>query len=295
MRKVMFVLMLSLCASQAFAVEKLNVITSITPLYSIVSAIGGDSVNLSLVIPPGASPHTFAPRPSQIINFARADVFVQVGAGMEYWADKVIRASGNKKLVIISCSDGLDLIRELYRDTDDPHSKTGAANPHVWLDPVNVKFFSGRIAEALGKARPELKTVFDANYAAFAARLDALDMKIKKDTSQFSVKQFVEFHPAWEYFAKRYGLTPVGTIEEFPGKEPTPKEIQKIIKQIDKYGIKAVFAEPQLSPKAAKVIADEAHVKVVMLDPEGKAGQSGNGDYILLMERNLEAMKEAMK
>jgi zinc transport system substrate-binding protein len=110
----------------------------------------------------------------------------------------------------------------------------------------------------------------------------------------FRIRKYVAFHPAWSYFARRYGLEEVGVIQESPGREPTPRHIENLIRAIEAFGIQAVFAEPQLNPTAAEAIAAEAGVKVLILDPLGGPDLPGRDSYIGLMEYNLEIMRRAM-
>lgn len=290
MKKTMFVLCLIAAGTGVFASGSLRVVASIIPLYNITAAIAGDRAGLVCMVPPGASPHTFNPKPSQIKSLADAELFIQAGAGFEFWAPKLIKASGNKKLKVLSVTDGIKLEEEAgHEEEQGHHAESG--NPHVWLDPVLVKDFSVKICAALSELRPADRKYFEGNLKKFGAQLDALDIYFKKETSKFYVKEIVSFHPAWVYFEKRYGLTEVGVIQATPGREATPKELKNIILQIKKYGIKTIFAEPQLPRKAADVIAKEAGVNVLIIDPNGEA----DGDYIGFMKKNFDVMKEAMK
>ena len=127
------------------------------------------------------------------------------------------------------------------------------------------------------------------------AELDALDRDIADTVNQFKTREVISFHASWDYFAARYGLTLAGVIEKTPGRNPTPREIAGIVSSIKAYHIRAVFAEPQFSPKVADVIAREAGVKVLILDPLGGETLAGRNTYIGLMTYNLQIMKEAMQ
>ena len=290
MKKLFVFMFLFFSSTCLLAADKIKVVTSIVPLYNITAAIAGDKADLLSLVPPGSSPHTFSPKPSQLKAMADADLFIQVGAGMEFWADKLVKASENKKLKILTITDGVPL---LAGDSDELLEKNGrrAGNPHVWLDPIITKYFSWRICGALCALAPTDAAYYKANYKKFSNELDKLDMYFTKETKKLTLKEVISFHPAWIYFEKRYGLKEVGVIEAVPGKEPTPKELQTIIAQIKKYGIRTIFAEPQLPRKAADVIAKEASVSVLIIDPNGLA----DGDYIGFMKKNFEIIKEAMK
>jgi len=141
---------------------------------------------------------------------------------------------------------------------------------------------------------PAHQQAYEANLANYLHRLADLDRDIKTAVAGLRQKDYVCFHPAYTYFSRRYGLKEVGVIEAAPGREPSPGHLQKIIAAIRQTGVKAVFAEPQLSPRVAEVIAHEAGVKVLFLDPLGGRSPYGS-DYIKLMRHNLAVLAQAMQ
>jgi ABC-type Zn uptake system ZnuABC Zn-binding protein ZnuA len=163
------------------------------------------------------------------------------------------------------------------------------------MDPMVVMSLAENIGQALMRLDPEHSQEYGERVAAYQKQLRALDERIQQTVEQFRIREYVAFHPAWSYFARRYGLVEVGVIQESPGREPTPKHLQSIIRAIQDHGIQAVFAEPQLNPSAASAIASEAGVKVLILDPLGGAGVPGRDSYIDLMEYNLKMMRGAMR
>lgn len=289
MKKFMIFAAALLIYSSVYA-DRLKIVASIVPLYNITAAIAGNKADLMSMVPPGTSPHTFSPKPSQIIAMSNADLFIKVGSGMEFWADKIVDAAANTKMMVITITDGIPL---LAGDSDEPVDKQGhrAGNPHIWLDPVLTKQFSGRICDTLVKLDPADSSYFKNNYKKFSKELDKLDAYIKVETGKFRVKELVSFHPAWVYFEKRYGLKEIAVIETVPGRQPSPKELQEIVVQIKKYSIKTIFAEIQLPRKSADVIAKEAGVTVLILNPLGDIGE----DYATFMKNNFKIITEAMK
>lgn len=276
-----------LCAP-AMAAGKLNIVVSIAPVYNMTRAVAGDRADITLLVPPGASVHTFSPKPSQIIALAKADMFIIIGAGLEFYADKMIKTSDNKNLGVVRLSDGLKLLA----GADEDEKQYG--NPHIWLDPVIAMGMAERIKEALISKDPSDRDYFTENTRVFEGKLKKLDSSIAKDVKKFRIKNLVSFHPAWAYFENRYGLKEVGVIELTPGRQPSPGEIEDIVKRIKKYGIKTIFAEPQLPRKSADVIADEAGIRVLILDPLGEPDDGPDG-YIKFIEKNFSIMKEAME
>jgi ABC-type Zn uptake system ZnuABC Zn-binding protein ZnuA len=284
---LMSLLAFILSASEVPA-QPLKIVTSISPVGDMVREVGGDRVVVRVLLPPAASPHVFEPTPSTARDIFQAKLFFGIGAGLDFWAEKLVRASRERTKIVL-LSGGMKLLHE---GGVHGHGHE-AANPHVWLDPVLAMEMVRKIEKTLQEADPQGAHTYRVRSAEYIAKLQALDAEIRKTVSTFTIKSFVSFHPAWDYFALRYGLKSVGVIEESPGKEPSPQRLQAIVKAIRHYHIRAVFAEPQLNPKTAEVIAHEAGVKVIMLDPEG--GLPGRETYLDLMKYNLARLKEAMQ
>ena len=268
--------------------QPMKVAATINPIGNLVKEVGGERVEVQVLLPPGASPHIFEPTMGTAKELSQSRIFFEVGAGLDFWAEKLVKGV-KRNIRVVVLSDGMNLLRE---EGDHGHGY-GAANPHVWLDPVLAVEIVKKIEKALEEADPQGAGVYRKRSADYIAQLKNLDAEIRKAVSTFTIKNFVSFHPAWDYFSLRYGLKSVGVIEESPGKEPSPRKLEAIVKAIRAYRIRAVFAEPQLNPKIAEVIAREAGVKVVMLDPEG--GLPGRETYLSLMKYNLGQMRKAMQ
>jgi zinc transport system substrate-binding protein len=298
-------------AGAAAPAGKLLVAATIVPLGDFCRQIGGDLVQVQVLIPPGASPHLFEPAPSVMARASQARVFVYIGAGLEPWAARLLRSRGSNNLVVVEAAQGMPLLG--LDEQHDHHEAAGAqahtvkpaekadahethlaGNPHIWLDPVLAQEICRKIAGALIQADPGHRTQYEANLKSYLAALETLHQEIQQQARAWSLRDFVSFHPSFSYFARRYNLHEVGTIEAAPGREPTPRHLQKLVAAIRSYGIKVVFAEPQLNPRVAEVIAQEAGVKVLRLDPIGGPPPYGT-DYLLLMRYNLAALDEALR
>ena len=277
--------------------EKLPVITSIYPIADMIQQVGGDLVDVTCVLQAGDSPHTFEPKPSLVKKFSSARIFFIVGAGFEFWAQKFVNLSG-KRLKTVVLSQGVSLIHttEHHHDkTDVSDHKSAVANPHIWLDPEIVKSMVNKIIAALCEVDRQHKIYYKQQGKKYLDELDKLHRLIKATVETFSIRKYVSFHASWDYFARSYGLESVGIIEAAPGRDPTPLQIRNIIALIKKHRIRAVFAEPQLNPRAAKVIAREANVNVLLLDPLGGSEIKKRSTYLDLMKYNLSVLQEAMK
>ena len=297
-------------ASAAPPAGKLLVAATIVPLGDFCQKIGGDLVQVQVLIPPGASPHAFEPAPSVMARASKARVFVYIGAGMEPWADKLLRSRGRDGLVVVEAAQGVPLLQDTHQHHHEEAEKPGhtgrhheekesadllhGGNPHIWLDPVLAQDICRKIAAAFIQADPGHRAHYEANLKSYLAALDELDREIQQHAEKWRLRDFVSFHPSFTYFARRYKLHEVGTIEAAPGREPTPRHLQNLVAAIRSYGIKVVFAEPQLNPRVAEVIAQEAEVKVLKLDPIGGPPPYGS-DYLQLMRANLAALDEALR
>jgi len=262
--------------------QRIVVAASIAPLAHFVREVGGDRVEVRVLVPPASNPHVFEPKPSHLRWLARAHLLVLNGAGLEYWAPKLVAAVANPKLTVIETARGMSLLDE----------GTHGANPHLWLDVRAAMTQVERIRDALVAIDPGGELFYRENAARFLRRLEELDSEIAAETAAWPQRQFIALHSAWVYFARRYGLEQVAAIERAPGREPTPVELAAIVTLARKIGARAIFAEIQLSPKAAEALAREAGLEVLMLDPHGftVAGQ----DYVAMMRYNVAQLRRGL-
>ncbi len=258
-------------------------VASIAPLAYFARRVGGDRVEVQMLIPPGSNPHTFEPKPADLESLSKAKLLVLNGISLEYWADAMVNAAHNLNLKVIVTADGLPILR------GDEHGETG--NPHVWLDPINAVHQVGKIRDALIEVDPDGSDLYRANANKLIEDLNALDAEIRAAVATFPSKSFAAQHATWDYFAKRYRLHEAAVIETTPGMEPSPRDIAGIVETIRRDHIGAVFAEPELSPKAAQAVASEAGIKLLVLNP---LGLPPDYDYLKTMRYNLALMKKGL-
>jgi zinc transport system substrate-binding protein len=267
----------------AAAADRVLVAASIAPLADFARQIGGNRVDVFTLVPPGASPHTYEIAPRQVVRVAQARLLVLNGIGLEYWANKLVAAAGNPALQVVDTSQGIPLLDA------GPHG----ANPHVWLDVRQAVLQVQRVSNALIKVDPAHAAEYESNTGTYRKRLERLDAEIAAEVAHWQHHEFIAFHPAWVYFARRYGLAQAAVIEKSPGREPSPAEIASIVQTARRIGARAIFAEPQFSPKAAATIAEESDARVVFLDPLG--GTSHSQTYVDLMRYNVAQMASALR
>ncbi|MDN5377556.1 MAG: zinc transport system substrate-binding protein [Sulfurospirillum sp.] len=271
MKKLILSLLL-LVSSNLLA--KVNAVVSIIPQQTILEQIGGDKVEITLMVTPGNSPHTYEPKPAQMREIEKANLYFTIGVEFEKaWLDKFVAQNG--KMKVISVAKGIEKLpmkehshegHEHKAHDDHEHANT---DPHVWTSPENVKIIATNIYEALLRVDKAHKEYYFKNLENFLAKVDALNEKIMltlKDTPKGT--KFMVFHPSWGYFAKQYDLEQIAI--EVSGKEPKPKELMHIIEEAKEENIKALFTQPEFSDKSATIIAKELQVPVIKVSPLAK-------------------------
>jgi zinc transport system substrate-binding protein len=226
------------------------------------------------MVTPGNSPHTYEPKPAQMREIEKANLYFTIGVEFEEaWLDKFVAQNG--KMKVISVAKGIEKLpmkehshegHEHKAHDDHEHANT---DPHVWTSPENVKIIATNIYEALLRVDKAHKEYYFKNLENFLAKVDALNEKIMltlKDTPKGT--KFMVFHPSWGYFAKQYDLEQIAI--EVSGKEPKPKELMHIIEEAKEENIKALFTQPEFSDKSATIIAKELQVPVIKVSPLAK-------------------------
>jgi zinc transport system substrate-binding protein len=258
--------------------DRIGVVVTILPQAEFVEKIGGEKVQVAVMVPPGASPHTYEPTPSQLQAVSTAKVYAKVGSGVEFelaWMDKIIDA--NKDILVVDCSQGIELIHMGGNEEGKGY------DPHIWLSPKNAEIMVETIYKGLIQVDPSNQEYYEQNKNAYRKELETLDETISQALSEISTKKIMVLHPAWGYFCREYGLEQIPIEAE--GKEPTPQGIIYLIEQAREYNIRIIFASPQFSTESADVIAREIGGTVVLLDPLAKS-------YVSTMLKAAEAFEE---
>lgn len=286
------VFLLAACSSGAGnAVQpvegKQMIFTSIYPLYNFTQEIAGDKAQVVNLVPSGIEPHDWEPSTSDIANLEKADMLIYNGAGMEHWVDQVLASIENKNLVTVEAAGDVSLLG----------GETGDMDPHVWLSVKNAKRQAQTIKEALVEADPENAAAYEENYTNFASKLDALDAEYQEGLGELTNRTMIVSHEAFGYLCADYNLTQMG-IEGLAGEsEPDPARMAEIIRYAKENGVKTIFYEELSSPKAAETIAKEIGGQTAPLNPlEGltQEQQASGEDYISVMRKNLQTLKQAL-
>ncbi|HET8985623.1 MAG TPA: metal ABC transporter substrate-binding protein [Trueperaceae bacterium] len=273
----------------------LDVVVTLQPWASLTSSIAGEFATVATLLPAGASPHAFDPLPSQAVALAGADLVV-INGGLDDWLMRLLEATASNalRLTLLDEIDFTAIEDEHDHDDEDDHaSDNDVVNPHIWLDPLLAAQAAGPIAEALAKLDPEHAEDFRSNAADLRMALLLLDSELHVMLQPVAGTPIVPFHDAWVYFARRYALDIVATLEPFPGREPSAAYLAATVAQIRSSGVSVIFTERQLNDRTAVVVAESAGVELAVLDPIG--GAPGPEDYFDLLRWNAAAIFEALE
>jgi zinc transport system substrate-binding protein len=258
----------------------MGVAVTILPQAEFAENVGGDKVAITVMVPPGANPHTTELKPSQMTEIAKAKMYAKVGSGIEFeltYMDKIVGI--NKNMLVVDCSKGIELRASV--DPDEPGMDT-----HIWVSPLNAKIMVQNICDSLVQVDPANKAYYEQNKDAYLQKLDALDQELRSSLANIKNRAFIVLHPAWSYFARDYDLEQIPI--EIGGKEPSAQDVARIIDEAKQRNIKIIFASPQFNPQMAEVIANEIGGKVVLIDDLAR-------DYIENLHKVLDEMVQAME
>lgn len=276
---------------------KLKVVTTLFPLYDFARNVGGDAIDVSLLLPPGVEPHSFEPRPEDMMTVAKADIFIYTNRGMEPWAEKLLSGvTKNGKPVQIEAGKGARYSNTAATTGHD--HKGGAKDPHIWLDVANAMLMIDNIANALAEGLPAKKDLFNTNAAAYKMRLKAVDDSFRTGLADCNTREFIHGgHYAFTYLAERYNLHYISAYGVSADSEPSPKKMMELIDTIRRHKLKSVFYEELLSPAVARSVAEETGASLLKLHGIHNITREeleSKTSYIDLMEQNLTALRKGL-
>jgi zinc transport system substrate-binding protein len=243
--------MLTACTDPRDRSSRPLLLVSVAPQAFFLERLAGDLVEIEVLIPPGASPATFAPTTKQMQAAFQARLFIKVGHPNfpfeRAWLDELTEQNPTLRIV-----DGSRLIS--LREGD----------PHLWVSPKCVRRMCETMTEALIGLFPEERALLESNLHSFSAEIDRLDAEIREQLADHAGAKFLVFHPAWGYFAEEYGLIQISVEHEH--KEPGPAHLQRVLEIAREEGIRVVFAQPQFPSESAELVAREIGGRVVFLD-----------------------------
>ena len=267
--------------------DRITVAVSLQPYATLVKMLGGDRVNVVTLLPPGADPHNFEPKPAVIKAFSVAQVYFTDGSGLDKtWMPRFLGA--NKNVQVVDISKGIEWMKSEEEHGAHGHHHDEEMDPHIWTSPTRMRFLAQNIFQELKKLDPKYvidyvnrASMVQDELALVERQLNEAVISMPKDR-----RSFIVFHPTYGYLAKDFKLKQY-TIE-VNGKEPKPRDLANLVKVGRKNGVKTVFVQPQFSKRAAETIAKELGAVVVETDPL-------SADFIGNTQKFIKAIKEGGK
>jgi zinc/manganese transport system substrate-binding protein len=297
-RLALAVLPILLAVTPAMAQEKLKVVATFSILGDFVRNVGGDRVEVVTLVGPNGDAHVYEPTPSDARRIAGAQVIFANGMGFEGWIPRLLKASGNKAPVVTASTGVKPVKPPAAHGHSHGHDHGRATDPHAWQSVANAKLYVANIRDALIKADAAGKAAYEANATAYTARLDALDREVKDSVAKIPAdrRKVITTHEAFGYFQQAYGVAFVAPQGVSTESEASARDVAKIITQIKRQKIPAVFLENVSDPRLAKRIADEAGAKIggtlysdALTDEKGPAPT-----YIDMIRHNIQALGTAL-
>jgi ABC-type Zn uptake system ZnuABC Zn-binding protein ZnuA len=276
-RRLLVVVVAALLGPLDAGADTVKVAATIFPVYDIARQVAGPVAEVVLILPPGASPHTFEPTPAGVRALAGAGALFVVGHGLDAWAARLARGAGISRLVQVDAGIALRRVE-------------GAVDPHYWLSAPNAGAIAGIVAAELERLAPARRQQIQRALAAYRARLDAADAEVRRLLADLPSRRIATVHEAFGYFADAYGLEVAAVFEPYPGLEPSPRFVVEFQKKIRVSGVRVLFTEPQLSLDALRPIARDLGVTLAVLDPlGGLPGREGFVELLLFDARAVAA------
>jgi ABC-type Zn uptake system ZnuABC Zn-binding protein ZnuA len=277
---------------------RLKVVTTVSPITSIVENIGGPRISLEGVVPEGVNSHTFEPTPSMAKLMAGADLIIINGLFLE--EPTLALAESNKKddVVILALGDRSVTPDEWQFDFTFPES-AGHPNPHLWPDPNLGLRYAELVQARLAALDPDNAAYYAGNLEIFRGKVEKMDQAIRAAVATVPEenRKLLTYHDSWAYFAKQYGMEVIGAVQPSNFSQPSVREVAELIDQVKELGLPAVFGSEVFSSDVLEAIASEADAQFIddLADDDlpGKPGDPGH-TYLGLMKQNLAAMIPAL-
>ncbi len=230
--------------------KKINVTVSIVTYADFVKNIGGEKVNINTMIPQNSNPHDYEPIPSQIVELAKSDVYFKIGGYFDF-EDVLLNKVKDVKtdLKVVDCSKGITFIEK---------------DPHVWLGINEAKIILNNIYNGLKDISPDDSAYFRKNYETYINKINIADNNLSESFEKLTIKHVLVFHPAWNYFFKRYNLIQIG-IEQL-GKEPNAQDLKNILNFAKEKKIRVIYVEPQFNKDSAISIAEQIGADISVIN-----------------------------
>ena len=260
-------------------------VVTIPPLAEVLREIAGDANAVVTLLPPGASPHTYAPKPSDAAQVETARAVFYVAPNLDGW---IIRYAEDTRVPV------LPMVPESERLPADPeHGREGEWDPHFWMDPALMMTVTTQLADTMAEKDPARAGDYRTRAAAYVKALEALDAEIEATLAPVHGRAVLLVHPSLAYFLRRYGIPVAGYVEAAPGRKPSPQDLKRLIDTARTRQVRAVFSETQLPRQAVVALAEALGLPLYNLDPWG--GVAGRDTYERLLRYNADVVPKALE
>lgn len=296
---------------------RLQIAASIFPLADVARQVAGNDANVETLLPPGTSPHGYQPNPQQAETIARSRLLLVVGLGLDSWALRSAKASGNKNLRILTFSKVVSM-KPIHVQPEEPgddhqehagqsanaagdekaqhaehHHDHHLGDPHMWLDPILMKQFVEALTSTLSELDAQHAMSYRKRGENYCKQLDALNEEYEKALGPYKGQSFVSFHSAFTYLAARYGLHQQAVFETTTA-GLNPRSFETVIKFMKANHVRVVFAEPQFPEEKLRGLLEETGAKLAKMDPLGNPSVKGYDSYVTMMRSNLKTLVAAL-
>jgi ABC-type Zn uptake system ZnuABC Zn-binding protein ZnuA len=276
--------------------DPIRVVVTLPVLKDLTQQIGKEKVSVLSLVTEFESAYAHSPEPDDVSAVRKARLFLQIGLGLEPWTDGLIRVAANKRLMIVATGQGVPLLRDQAPEDTEPNAvpdRHRLGNPHIWLDPENVKTMLRHITDALIKLDPKNKGAYLRNQAEYLKELDPLEARLKQKASGLNRRKIVTHHPAWPYFARRFGFDISGSLLNASGTELPARRLDGLIKKMKRDKVGVIVSEPQLSPALPQTVANATGARVILLTIF-PGTIPGTETYLSMIEYNVNRLIEAL-
>lgn len=258
--------------------------TSIFPIYDLVRQVAGNTIDTGYFVPANANPHTYEPLPSQVVRLHQATCYIGVQREFDGWVEQ-----------FLSPGTPVCYLNPAIHPHSEINSGIDCEDPHIWLSVRDSKILVEHICRILSEMYPESEETFTQNAKYYLSRLDSVDAAILNRLLTLNDKKFIQWHPAWDRFARDYHLKIIGTIENGHGQEISVKSFQSLINKAQQEGVKAVIVGLNTQSSMVSVLVQEIHGKVVYLDTMGDPENPEKCTYVKLMLNNARHLADELE
>ena len=297
-----FLFFLLVAPSAGHSQPKLKIVTTLFPWQDFARSVGEEKVQVDLLVPPGAEPHNWEPKPSEVTRINQADIFIYTGQAMEPWVKDLLRAAKSSRLQVLEASRGISLLdaKDHNHGAQMPsgRGRREKNDPHIWLDFSLDMNIVEMIATVFSEKDPGNSDHYRTKAFAYKSQLDALDRKYRSSLSPCRQRQLIlGGHSAFGYLTQRYGLQQIALYGISPNAEPTPKKLAEVVQAAKNHKVKFIFFESLVNPKLAQVLAKEAGLGTLLLHTGAnvtKEQMKNKTTFLELMEINLNHLRRGL-